>query len=85
MQSKAPNFFTMKKAFPHGMLCMSKDGCAVFAMKMGVLQEQYDQIDNSGMSNDDVVKHLALVYECGILTEAFQTLLRAFMRLDNGA
>ena len=63
LQSKAPHFFTMKKAFPHGCLGISKDGHAIFAMKMGVLQENYSQIEEAGLSNDEVVKHLALVYE----------------------
>jgi hypothetical protein len=53
VQSKAPHFFTMKKAFPHGCLGMSKDGHAIFAMKMGVLQENYSQIEDAGLSNDE--------------------------------
>jgi hypothetical protein len=54
---------TMKKAFPHGIMAMSKDGHAVFAMKMGDLHRNYSQIEEAGLSNDDIVKHLALVYE----------------------
>lgn len=63
LQIKHPNFLTLKKAFPHGIIAMSTCGHAVFAMKMGVLHEQYSQIEEAGLSNDDIVKHLALVYE----------------------
>lgn len=53
----------MKSAFPHGILGISKDGHAIFAMKMGVLEKQYNIIEEAGLSNDDIVKHLAFVYE----------------------
>jgi CRAL/TRIO domain len=63
VQQKQPHFFTMKKAFPHCCLGISKDGHAVFAMKMGALEENYSQITEAGLSNDQIVQHLCLVYE----------------------
>eukprot|EP00892_Ulva_mutabilis_P004940 jgi/Ulvmu1/2818/UM142_0016.1 len=58
-----PHFRTIKAAFPHGVLAMSKCGHAVFVMKIGVLKERYGDIEEAGLTNDDIVKHLALVYE----------------------
>lgn len=63
MQSEHPHFRTLKAAFPHGILAMSKCGHAVFVMKIGVLKERYGDIEDAGLSNDDIVRHLALVYE----------------------
>lgn len=63
VQKEHPHFRTLKAAFPHGVLAMSKCGHAVFVMKIGVLKERYDDIEAAGLSNDDIVRHLALVYE----------------------
>ena len=63
MQCEHPHFTTIKAAFPHGILAMSKQGHAVFVMKIGVLKERYGDIEAAELTNDDIVKHLALVYE----------------------
>lgn len=57
----------MKKAFPHGMLAMSKDKHIVFLMKLGVLHKQYSLLEDAGVSNDDMVKHLV----CACLRRVF--------------
>ena len=55
---------TIKAAFPHGVLGFSKaSGLPVFAMKLGTLRRQYDQLEAAGVMTEDIVKHLALVYE----------------------
>jgi hypothetical protein len=63
LQSKQPRFHIMKKAFPHGILAMSKDDHVIFVMKLGTLHKQYKMLEDEGVSNDDMVKHLALIYE----------------------
>lgn len=63
MQSPQPHFHIIKQVFPHGILCWSKSGYPVFAMRLGPLKNEFSRLAAAGVGNDELVSHVAFVYE----------------------
>lgn len=63
LDAKQPHFHLLKKVFPHGVLCWSKSGYPVFAMKLGPLKKRFSELEEAGVGDDELVKHVAFIYE----------------------